>query len=264
MMSGTRVCSSKRSVPWKYCLCSPQASPWSAHDDDGRVLVEAQRLDLVEQLLHPEVGEGDLVVVLLHQPRDARERGGELLVRHVRGVRLEQVRPEHEALVLARRPPVQARDHPRHDARRGAVLVRLGDRAGAVVGPLGEPAADPAIGREIEVREDPDRFETRSPPAPRRTVWFAGKQVGVVHRRLVEGDVGRVATGDDRGERARRVRRLRPDAPEVGPARGQRVEGRRQRMPGRAAVARDPQPIGAEGVDGDDEDVPLPGIRRAA
>ena len=126
--------------------------------------------------------------------------------------------------------------------------------AGAVVGPLGEAAADPAIGGEVEVRKDPDRLETgrRQHLEDRLVGQAAGR---VVHRRLVEGDVGRIAAGDDRRERARRVRRLRPDAPEVGAVLGQRIEGRVEECPERPAVPGDPQSIAPEGVDGDDEDV---------
>ena len=182
-------------------------------------------------------------------------------MRHVARVRLEQVRPQGEAL-LARRRLAQAIDHARHDARRGDVPVRLGDGAGAVVGPLGERLADAAIGREVEVREDADVLEARL-RQPLEEGDVRRQHVGVVHRRLVPRDVRRVAAGQDRRKRARRVGRLGPGAAEVGAALRQRVERRRQRSPRRPPITGHAQPVGAEGVDGDDEDVALEGRARA-
>jgi hypothetical protein len=86
-------------------------------------------------------------------------------------MRLEQVRPHREAF-LARGRLLQAIDDARNDARRRDVLVRLRDRARAVVGPFGKATVDAAIGGEIEVREDADWLPAR------------GRQ------RLVEGVIG--------------------------------------------------------------------------
>ena len=118
------------------------------------------------------------------------------------------------------------------------------------------PRLMPAVGGEVEVREDPDRHQAHGAQRLEEGV-VAGEDVRVVDRRLVPRDVGRVAAGQDGREAAGRVGGLRPDALEVRAAPGQRVQRRRQRAPGRAAVSRDAQSIAPEGVDGDDEDVPL-------
>ena len=124
-------------------------------------------------------------------------------------------------------------------------------------GPLGERLADAAVGGEVEVREDPDGLQPRR-RQPLEEGVVRRQQVRVVHRRLVPGDVRRVAAGEDRRERARRVGRLRPGAAEVGarawPARRASASAS---VPGGAAVAGDAQAIAAEGVDGDDQDVAL-------
>jgi hypothetical protein len=119
------------------------------HHNDRRVVGEAELADRIDQLLDPRIAERDLVVVLLLQALDARQRRRELLVRHVRRVRLEQVRPQREVF-LARGGLAQPFDHLGNDARRRDVLVRLGDRARAFVRPFGEAAADAPVGREIE------------------------------------------------------------------------------------------------------------------
>ena len=93
-------------------------------------------------------------------------------------MRLEEVRPQHEALA-GLRGLAQARDHARDDARRGDVLVGIGDALGAVVGPFGKALGDAPIGGEEEVRKDPDGAQTRGRQRLEEGV-VAGQQIRVV------------------------------------------------------------------------------------
>ena len=184
-------------------------------------------------------------------------------MRHVRRVRLEQVRPQREAFLARRRLP-QPFDHLGHDARRRDVLVRLGDRPRALVRPLGEAAADAPVGREVEVREDADRLPARG--GQRLEEGVVGRAAGwgsscpACPTRCPTGSGRSGSTGTTCGvlgacDQARlKYAPLRASASSVGVS----------DLPGRAAVAGDAQAIGAQRVDRDDEQVALEARRRAA
>ena len=152
-------------------------------------------------------------------------------MRHVAGVRLEQVGPQHEPLACGG-GLLQAGDHAGDDARRRRILVGFRDGSGAIVRPFLEGLADAAVVGEIEVRED-RRWAPGPPPSdPRRRCGSRAARPGS-SRPACPISPRRVAAGQDGGERSRRVRGLRPHPPEVRPALRQRVQVRRQRLAAR-------------------------------
>ena len=172
-------------------------------------------------------------------------------------VRIVVVHPEEELLVAVR---VDERDRVVGDLarRRAARLHRPVDgdvqrRALGVV--LVHAALEAAAIGEREVVE---------------AEQAAGEVAGVVQRlrggahvgpeprppdRLVPGDRGRPAAGGDRRHRVARRRRVRPAVLEQRPFRGQRVDHRRRRA--RVAVAA--EVVGAQRVDGDQQQVEVGG-----
>jgi len=93
---------------------------------------------------------------------------------HVAGMRLEEVRPQHEALAglcgLA-----QPRDHARDDAGRGDVLVGIGDALGAVVGPFAKALGDARSAVKKKWRKDSDGVQTRGRQRLEK-VWLLGSR----------------------------------------------------------------------------------------
>ena len=209
--------------------------------DDQGVVVEAARAEGIEQAAHDLVGVGDLAVVGLV----ASEPCG----RRIRRVRFVQVEEQKEARVGARArvEPALGRLH-----RVGAVALHLNARPigrsrrqAVVIGIEAAREADlPAehVGRDHGGRP----VAERSQQIRQQGLLRADRETQVVAHAVLD----RQQAGEHRDVGGQRLRRVRVGALEEHRVRDEPVDGRR--LHPRVPIGG--QPIGPQGVDGDEHD----------